>query len=1041
MSIFELSIRRPVFISTIIIALVVFGIVSFPKIGLDMFPGVEPPVATVLTIYPGAGPETVEKEVTKKIEDALSELSGIDQLKSISVENVSQVIVMFDFKVNADQAVQDIRDKVSRAAALLPKDAETPTVEKLDLGAEPILTITVSGPGGVGEVTEIAKKRIKEPLQAVQGIGSVDIIGGAEKEIKVWVDPFKLEAAGLAVTDLIDALKANNLEFPGGRYKTDGSELSVRIDGGVASTSDIAALPILDNGGKVVRVRDVARVAMSVEERRSAAVALGKETVTLLVRKQTGSNSVAAADQAKSRLDEIRHSLPQGFVATVVADQTRITKASFHAVWFDMAFGGVLAVLIVFLFLRNIRSTVIAALALPVSVVGTFTFIYIMGFTFNTLTMLALTLSIGLLIDDAIVVIENIYRHLEEGKPAKQAALDGAKEIGLAVLATTLSIVAVFLPAALSGGVIGIMLKEFGLTVVVAVMISLLVSFTLTPMLSAHLLGAHKQRAFYRYIEYVLDAIDRGYRRIVGFALSHRMVILFIAACVLAVTVYTARYVHMSFIPSFDSGSLSVFVKLPPDSSLEKTEAYAVKVGERVRAAFKEIKYTVVKVGADKQETQYKAEVYLQLTDKLERNKTHLKLVDEVRDLLSDIKDAEITVKAPGITSAQGALGNALIQFNLKGSDLRLLEEAGNRILERLSRNPRFKDLSLSVESGKPEMQLVVDHERAAGLGVPTVQVGRTVSALVGGADASKLKHGADETNIRVRLDEQYRKSAGKFGGLKVRSSSGRLVDIAGVAHFEPKTGPSQIDRESRQRQITVLANLAGGLTLSEAQRITENEGRQVLKELGEGDITADWGGEARMLGKSASEFKITMLLAVILIYMVLAAQFESWSHPLTIMISLPLSVIGAFIAILMTGSELSIISMIGMLLLMGLVTKNAILLVDYTNTLRRRDGMSRTDALLKAGPTRLRPILMTTFAMVLGMIPVAMSHDWGAETRAPMAAAVIGGLIASTLLTLVVVPVIYTLVDGASAFIGRLVHRFEVRGQNSQSRKSPQKA
>jgi HAE1 family hydrophobic/amphiphilic exporter-1 len=1031
MSIFELSIKRPVFISTIIIALVVFGIVSFPKIGLDMFPGVDPPVATVLTVYPGAGPETVEKEVTKKIEDALSELSGIDQLKSISVENVSQVIVMFDFKVNTDQAVQDVRDKVSRAAALLPKDAETPTVEKLDLGAEPILTITVSGPGDVGEVTEIAKKRIKEPLQAVPGVGSVDIIGGAEKEIKVWVNPFELDAAGLAVTDLIDALKANNLEFPGGRFKTEGSELSVRVDGDVRSADDIAALPIFDSGGKTVRVRDVARVEESVEERRSRAVSSGKETVTLLVRKQTGSNSVAAAFQAKARLAEIQQSLQKGWKATVVADQTLVTKASFHAVWFDMIFGGVLAVLIVFLFLRNIRSTIIAALALPVSVVGTFTVIHALGFTFNMLTMLALTLSIGLLIDDAIVVIENIYRHLEEGKSPKQAALDGAKEIGLAVLATTLSIVAVFLPAALSGGVIGIMLKEFGITVVTAVMISLLVSFTLTPMLSAHLLGGHKSRAFYRFIERILDAIDRGYRRIIGFALSNRMVILIIAGGVFAATIYTARYVHMSFIPSYDKGCISVFIKLPPDSSLENTEAYAVKIGDKIQNAFKEVKYTVVKVGADKQETQYKAEVYLQLTDKLARKKTHLQMVEDVRTLLADVKDADITVKEPGITSAGGALGNALIQFNLKGSDLKLLEETGNRMIAALSKNRRFKDLSLSVEGGKPEMELVVDHERAVGLGVPTVQIGRAVAALVGGADASKLRSGADEINVRVRLDEQYRKSSGQFEGLKVRSSKGTLISLESVARFEPKTGPSKIDRESRQRQITVLANLSGGLSLSEAQGIVEDTSKQVLKQLGSNDIAVDWGGEARMLGKSAGEFKITMLLAIILIYMVLAAQFESWSHPLTIMISLPLSVIGAFIAILLTGGVISIISMIGMLLLMGLVTKNAILLVDYTNTLRRRDGMSRTEALLKAGPTRLRPILMTTFAMVLGMIPLALSHNWGAETRAPMAAAVIGGLIASTLLTLVVVPVIYTLVDGASERVARLVHRFEVRGQN----------
>ena len=388
MSLFELSIRRPVFISTILLALVALGMVSFPRIGLEMFPGVEPPVATIVTIYPGAGPETVEKEVTRKLEDALSELSGIDQLKSISVENVSQVIVVFDMEVDADQAVQDVRDKVSRAAALLPAEAEAPSVEKLELQSEPILTIAVSGPGPIEEVTDVAKNRIQEPLQAVQGIGSVDIVGGAQREVQVRVDPLKLDAAGLAVTDLVGALRANNLEFPGGRFDGGGDELAVRVDGGIETAEDIAALPIADDGGRTIRVRDVAIVEEGVEERHNSALSDGRRTVTLLVRKQSGTNSVEAARLAKERLADISASLPGGYQTRVVADQTVITEASFHAVWFDMIFGGVLAVLIVFVFLRNLRSTFIAALALPVSVVGTFTFIHIMGFTFNILTLL-----------------------------------------------------------------------------------------------------------------------------------------------------------------------------------------------------------------------------------------------------------------------------------------------------------------------------------------------------------------------------------------------------------------------------------------------------------------------------------------------------------------------------------------------------------------------------------------------------------------------------------------------------------------------------
>ncbi len=1026
MSIFELSIKRPVFISTILLAIIVFGVASYSRIGLDMFPNIEPPVATVLTIYPGAGPNTVEKEITEKIEDALSELSGIDQLRSISVENVSQVIVLYDLGVNADQAIQDVRDKVNRAAAFLPVDAETPIVEKMDLGAEPILTLTVTGPEHSkeitsAEVTEVANKRIKEPLQAVPGVGSITVIGGTEKEIKVWVDPLKLEAAGLAITDLIGVLRANNLEFPAGRITTNEKEFSIRIDGGIASTQDIADLPIMDIGGRQVRVKDVARVEYGVEERKSAAKSDGRETITLLVRKQSGTNSVATARHVKSRLAEIEKTLEKGWNVKVVADQTLITEASFNAVWFDMIFGGVLAVLIVFLFLRNFRSTFIAALALPLSVVGTFTALWVMGFTFNMLTMLALTLCIGILIDDAIVVIENIYRHLEEGKPPMQAALDGAKEIALAVFATTLCIAAVFLPALLSSGIMGIILKEFGLTVTVAVMISLFVSFTLTPMLSSRLLGEHKTNFFYRAIETFLNVIDRGYRRVIGFALAHRFFIIFIALSVFAGTIYSARYVNMTFLPSHDAGSLSVFVSLPPGTSMEKTEQVASNLADKIQKSIKEVTGTVVKVASDPQQTRHKAEIFVKLTDKQDRLITHLQLVDEVRNLLSDIEGAEIAVKAPNIIGGSGVMENAELQFNLKGNDLFELEETAKKIIRELERTRGFADVSMSYEGGKPEMQLAVDHGRAAGLGIPTAMVGQAVSALVGGADASKLRIGADEYNIRVRLDEQYRKNTAQLEGLKVRSTTtGRLVDVSSVARFEPRTGPTQIDRESRQRQITISANLTDNLSMSEAQKIVENAAAR----LGSKNITTGWSGMAMVLGKSVDDFVLTMILAVILIYMVLAAQFENWLHPLTIMMSLPLSVIGAIGGVLLGGGVMNIISMIGILMLMGLVTKNAILLVDYTNTLRRRDGLSRNEALLKAGPTRLRPILMTTMAMVFGMIPVAVSKGWGSELRAPMALPVIGGLVASTLLTLVVVPVVYTLVDSFGEAILSLFKR-----------------
>ncbi|MBN2341054.1 MAG: efflux RND transporter permease subunit [Deltaproteobacteria bacterium] len=1010
MSLFELSIKRPIFISMLLVALVVFGLVAFPRIGLEMFPGIEPPVATVLTIYPGAGPETVEKEVSQKIEDALSELSGVDQLRSVSVENVSQVIIVFDLNMDADLAIQNVRDKISRVAATLPSDVEAPSVEKLDLGAEPILTMVLTGNESVDKVTQYAEDYIKGPLQGVPGVGGIDIVGGAKKEIKVWVDPLKLEAAGLAVTDLIRALQGNNLEFPGGRFKADGLELSVRIDGDLVKVEDIAKFPIFDIGGKTVRVEDVARVEEGVEEMRSAARMNGEPTITLLVRKQSGTNSVAVAKQVKERMTDIQKGLPVGWGFKLVSDQTLVTEASFNSVWFDMIFGGVLAVVIVFLFLRNLRSTFIAALALPVSVVGTFSFISLMGFSFNVMTLLALTLSIGLLIDDAIVVIENIYRHLEEGKSPKEAALQGAKEIALAVLATTLSIAAVFLPSAVSGGMMGMILQEFGLTVVVAVMISLLVSFTLTPMLSARLLVAHKSNWFYEGIEKILNAVDRVYRRIIGWALNHKVIVVILTMIIFAGTIYTTRFMTMSFFPSYDAARVNVTVKMAPGTALETTEQKAQQVASTVMDSMGEVvKGTVVKVGADPQQTQHKAVIEVQLTDKHQRGITHLQVVEKIRRLLGDVNDAEIMVREPGV-AGDTVGGNANLMFNLRGNDLAEMENTAQKMIDEMKQVPGLVDISMSYEGGKPEMQLVVDHERAAGLGIPTAVVGQTINALVGGANASKFEEGSEEYDIRVRLDEKYRTNPSQMSGLKVRSAtSNRLIDIQNVARLEPRTGPTQVERESRRRQITINANNTSELALSTAQQKIDRIAERVVPK----DMETDWGGNAKNMQKSSSEMVVAMILAVILVYMVLAAQFESLLHPFTIMMSLPLSVIGAFGGILlMGGGNMSMISMIGMLMLMGLVTKNAILLVDYTNTLRHRDGLSRKEALLKAGPTRLRPILMTSLAMIFGMIPVAVSDGWGAELRAPMAVAVIGGLVASTVLTLVVVPVVYTIVD-----------------------------
>ncbi|MDD5308019.1 MAG: efflux RND transporter permease subunit [Deltaproteobacteria bacterium] len=1017
MSIFELSIKRPILITMGIAVLVLFGALSFTKIPVDFMPKIEAPLATVLTIYPGADPETVEKEVTKKIEDALSELAGVDKLQSVSAENVSQVVILFDFGEDPNQAVQAVRDKVSRLSSQFPKDAEAPSVEKLDLGAAPVLTLAISGPGRIDEVTKLAKDGVKAPLQSVPGVGSIDIVGGAEREIKVWADPMKLESAGLAVTDLIGALQANNLKFPGGTFKTEDAELTFKIDGEFTTVAQVGRLPIVDAGGRVVRVEDVARVEDGVEEARSSAVRDGEKTVMLLVRKQSGTNAVEVAHALKAKLASIEKGLPQGWSATIAVDGSLFTEDSFKSVWFDMALGCLLAVLVVLLFLRNGRATIVAAIAIPTSVVATLGFVRAMGFTFNMLTLIALTLAIGLIVDDAIVVIENTFRHLKEGVSKREAALDGVKEIAFAMLASTLSLVAVFLPGALASGIVGILLREFALTLVAAVCISLLVSFTLTPMLSSRLLGGAKDNWLFALVRRALSALEGVYRGIIGWALRRRWATIGIAIAVFATTIYMVRFVHSEFVPTFDPGTVSVTVTLPAGTALEKTERVAERIAEKAKSLGADVVSTVVKVGADVRKKQNVAELVVKLSDKKTREATYKDIVDRMRTLFADEREAVVSINPPDITGGgTSAMGGAAVQLNLRGDDLAELERISNAVMREMSGVPGLIDVASSYEGGKPEVRLVMARDRAASLGVVTAQIGQVGRAYVGGVEASKFRVGGDEYSIRVRLPAELRESATQFGGLKVRSATtGKLVDVANAASLETVSGPTQIDRQARRRQITVSANNTEVLPLGEAKKIVDVIAARVVPP----GVTTDYGGDIEKMGKTTNEFTTVFIVAVLLIYIVLAAQFESLIQPFAVMTALPLSVIGALLAILVTGTNLSILTLMGMLMLMGLVAKNSILLVDYTNTLRRR-GLSRTDALLKAGPTRLRPILMTTFAMVAAMIPVATSDSWGSEMRAPIAMPVIGGLLAGTLLTLVVVPVIYALLDDLGAFLSR---------------------
>jgi hydrophobic/amphiphilic exporter-1 (mainly G- bacteria), HAE1 family len=1011
----DVSIKRPVFTGMLMAALVVFGVFAYQGIGLDMMPNVDVPVATVTTIYPGADPETVEQEVTKKIEEAVSNVAGIDKLKSISVENVSSVILIFDLEVDPAQALQDVRDQVSRVLRELPQDVDPPQVQKLDLNAEAILTLAVQAPGSAADVTRFARKQVKEPLQTMAGVGSVEIVGGQEREVQVLIDPQRLRGAGLSVTDVVQTLAANNLDLPVGRLTTRRAEASVKVQGQIAAVAEIERLKIVERAGRAIRIGDVARVEDGAQERRDAARLNGARAVTVLVRKQSGENSVEVAERVKQRLSQLQQGFAAGHSAQLIVDRTTFTKASFDHVVFDLVLGAFLAVAIVFFFLRNLRSTLIAAAAIPTSVIGTFVFIKFMGFTFNTMTLVALSLSIGLLIDDAIVVLENIMRHMEEGRAPREAASHGAGEIGLAVLATTMSIAAVFLPVAFMQGMTGKFFYEFGLTVAVAVLISLFVSFTLTPMLCSRLLKAPgRPNPLYRLLERGLDALDRGYRRLIAGALRLRWLTVLLALGIFAASLYMAGGTKTEMMASMDTAEIDVQVKLPVGTALAETERVAAEVAQRVRA-HEQVLATVTQVGADAQKKQHLGKVYVKLRPKDQRQLGQAELIAALRSELSAVQGAQIQVNPLSFMARESGMSTA-IEFNLRGGDLDALARQARAIIAELRQGGGFVAFDVSHEAGKPEVQVQIDRDKAARLGVPTVLVGQTLGALVGGVKATSFRQRGDEVEVRVRLQPSARREAGQLAGLQVRSASGALVDLASLTRIEHGTGPAQIDREQRSRQVVLFATGSDDLAQSEAMARIQAAAKKVLPP----DTQTGFGGASAEMKKSFAAMFTALLLAVIIIYMVLASQFESLVHPLTIMIALPLSIPGALGALSLAGLPMSIFAMIGFIMLMGLVTKNSILLVDYTNVLRRRDGLSQREALLKAGPTRLRPILMTTAAMIFGMLPIALGSSMGSELRAPMGIVVIGGLVLSTLLTLLVVPVIYSLLDDLTAWVRR---------------------
>ncbi len=1007
MNLADVSIKRPVVAAMLIAAFMVFGLISYPKVGVDLYPEVDFPVITTTVVYPGADPVTMERNVAEPIEEAINTMAGIRALKSSNAEGVTTVIAEFELSVKADEAVQDIRDRVSRVSARLPDGAEAPIVDKFDIGAMPIMTLALAGELPRTELSRLADKVVKDRVQQISGVGGVDIVGGQWREIQVLIDAVKLAGLGLTVDDVSSAIRTQNLEVPAGTYESGARELSVKTKGEVKSAAEVGDIAIVAGNVPNLRVRDVANVVDGAEEARSASYLDGQSAVSLIVRKQSGSNTVAVADAVRAAVADLKDEVgAKGVTLTIPTDNSVYIARSIHDVQFDLVFGGLLAVLVIFIFLMNWRATLISAVAIPTSVVATFAFVQVMGFTFNNMTMLGLSLAIGILVDDAIVVIENIHRHLEEGKAPLAAASEATGEIFLAVLAMTSTIIAVFVPVAVMKGIVGRFFLQFGLTVSFAVAMSMLVSFTLTPMLASRLLRhEHGSRNWLaRRIDAGFDWVERKYGAIVAWSLSHRAATLGVATLALVASAALVTQVKSEFAPTEDRATFTVNVELPPGSQLESTARAVELVATDLRTHLPGIASTLSTVGGGVQGQVNRGTVQVNLVSSKERDASQQDLMAWVRERFAGVEGAELTV---GEQSAGGAA--APVQLAIRGSEMDELVSAASAVAAELSKIDGFVDVTTSFEGGKPELALTVDRERAAELGVPVSAVGTTVRALLAGDPVSELKDHGDAYDVVVRLPKDERRRVESLADLRVRASNGQIVDLASVVRADQTFGPSQIDREARQRQVTVSANLSG-MPLGEAVKHVDAAVERSVP----AHLATTYGGSTQIMEESFGYMIEALLIAILLVYMILAAQFNSLIQPITIMISLPLSVIGAFGALYLSGMTLNIFTMIGVIMLMGIVTKNAILLVDFANH-RRAAGLDLREALVQAGRLRLRPILMTTLSMIFGMLPVALAISEGGEARAPMAVAVIGGLITSTLLTLVVVPVVYALMEGVT--------------------------
>jgi len=1040
----DVSINRPVFITMVAFACIFLGYMSVGKLGLDLFPNTSFGFVVVNTVYPGASPTEVELRVTDKLEEAVSSINGIDKVTSTSRFSFSQLFVQFELDVDERKAASEVAEKINAIRRFLPADMEDPSVVRLDPTAIPIQTWAVRSDKDATAMRDYIEDVVRPALQKIEGVATVEIRGAAEREAHIKVDRKKLERYNLTLTQVAQKVGAETMDVPSGRIDLGAREEGVKTEARPRSAEELAetVLSALPNGG-VLRLKDVAEVSLGLEELRTLSRINGVPAVTFDVQKAGGANTVEVSKNVDLEIAKLaKHPAGSGIKFEKIIDSADFIKINVSHLWEHLIVGGLMAICVIFLFMLDWRSTLISSVALPVSIITTFFFMWQLGFTLNIMSMLGLTLAIGILIDDSVVVRENIFRHLEMGKTPKQAASEGTREIALAVLATTFTILAVFVPVAFTGGIIGKFFREFGLTVAISVTISMLVSFTLDPMLSTKITQTiehdHHEKMRKRFIigrmVRFYDGMDRVYLSILTWCMKHRIITVSAALVATVASCGLTTMMGQDFAPRGDRGEFTVALELPAGSSLQKSKEIAARVEDVLKAhpAFRQVATTVGPNGEVEKVT-----MRVTMSKRTERDETLGHIIEGVRGQLREIPGLDFYMREAGL--GDGSLDEAPVTIYVTGPDLDELGRVAGMVLGETKKEPGVRDATMTYRPGAIEQRVHLNRREAADRGVMNSEVAMTLRYALEGVEVGKMVRGEEDVPVRLELREEDRRDLAELMRLKVASTlptaQGALVTLDQVTDVESATSPSEVKRRDRQRQVTITANLYER-TLGEV--MPELQARFDKLDLPDG-YAFKFGGEAERLEETNENMGTALLLGFVFIYLVLASQFESFIHPLTIMMAMPLAFIGANIGLFISDQNQSLSSMIGMILLMGLVTKNSILLVDYANQLRN-EGMRIGAAIMKAGPTRLRPILMTSAAIVLGMLPAAIGKGEGSEFYAPMSIAVIGGVITSTLLTLVVVPIFYVWFDRITirGWKERRIEKAEIRAEKAANKQLP---